>query len=53
VRVAVWCVEQLVAELGEPLTEYGLMRTMALSGWNQASTAVEMGKGFNKYPPVE
>jgi hypothetical protein len=42
-----------VAELGESLTEYGLMKTMALLGWNHGPTSVEMGKGLNKYPPVE
>jgi hypothetical protein len=53
VRVAVRCVEQLVAELGEPLAEDGLMKTMALLGWNHGPTSVAMGKGLNKYPPVE
>jgi hypothetical protein len=47
------CVEQLGAELGEPLTEDGLMKMMALLGWNHGHSSVEMGKGLNKYPPVE
>jgi hypothetical protein len=49
VHVAVWCVEQLVAELGEQLTEDGLMKAMALFGWNHGRSSVEMGKGLNKY----
>jgi hypothetical protein len=53
VRVAVWCVKELVAEVGEPLTEDGLMKTMALLGWNHGPTSVEMAKGLNKYPAVE
>src|SRR5262249_58455721 len=53
VRVAVRCVEQLGAELGAPLTEDGLMKMMALLGWNHGPSSVEMGKGLNKYPPVE
>jgi hypothetical protein len=49
VRVAVWCVGQLVAEPGETLTEDGLLKTMALSGWNRSPTSVEMGEGLKKY----
>ena len=44
------CVEQLVAELGEPLTDDGLMKTIAPLGQNHCPTSVEMGKGLNKYP---